>query len=255
MSDPNSTPAPAPAPVVPPVDPPAPAPAPAPAGARTQAETEAENRALKAESASRAKDSDLHKLKEENKRKDEQLAASRQALKTAGIINDDSDDPKAVVARQEAASRTKERRDAAIERAALRKLMPTGLGEDDADLILGKALRDPRVQYDEATGAVSGLEDVFAALKPTIERLTGKPAPAAPPPGAPPVPPSPAPAGQPMDTEYAAIKTWNDLVSKGATFVERFEAKYPTEFKRLESEFYAKARAGRSPTFAVAARG
>jgi hypothetical protein len=241
MVDPANPPVPVVSPTPPPAGDPPPTPPPAaPAGTRSAAEIE--NDLLKERLASRDKDKDLHKLKEENKRKDEQLAASRQALKAAGVIEGD-EDPKTIVEKQQKDARAKERAGVAIERAAMRKLFGSGLGEEDADLILAKVIRDARVSFDEATGAVTGLDEVFTALKPTIERLSGKPIPA--PLTAPPVPPNPKSGATPLDGEFAAIKTWGDLMAKPISFQERFEEKHPNEFRSLEAMFHAGANRGR----------
>jgi hypothetical protein len=243
---PTPEPTPAPAPVVPPApapapDPPAPAPAPPPAGTRSAAEIEVE--LLKAQLSSKEKDKDLHSLKEKNRKAEEQLAASRQALKAAGVIEGD-EDPKTIVEKQQKDARAKERAGVAIERAAMRKLFGSGLGEEDADLILAKVVRDSRVSFDDATGLVSGLDDVFTALKPTIERLSVKgPTPPVP---APPVPPNPRSSATPLDGEFASIKTWGDLMDKPISFQERFEEKHPNEFRSLEAMFHAGANRGRS---------
>lgn len=241
-----------PAPVVPPTpppagDPPAAPPAAPPPGGRTA--TEIENDLLKAQAASNQKDKDLHNLKEKNRKLEEQNTAARAALKASGFITgDDPADAKSILEKQEKDARSKERREAGIERAALKKLIPTGLGEDDADLILGKVLRDPRVTFDEATGTVAGLDEVFTALKPTIDRLSAKPG--TPPVPAPPVPPNPAPGATPMDAEFTAVKTGRDFMALPASVQERFEAKYPERARQLEAEFTRGAVIGRQPTFA-----
>jgi hypothetical protein len=247
-----AVPEPTPAPVVPPAPAPVPdpqtaaPPAAPPAGTRSAAEIE--NELLKAQLASRDKDKDLHSLKEKNRVAEEKLAASRQALKAAGVIDGD-EDPKAIVEKQQKDARAKERAGVAIERAAMRKLLGSGLGEEDADLILAKVVRDSRVSFDDATGAVSGIDDVFTALKPTIERLAGKPTHPAPL-TAPPVPPNPASGALPLDGEFAAIKTWDDLMAKPISFQERFEVKHPNEFRALETMFYSGAQRGRPITLA-----
>jgi|ERR1017187_6302345 hypothetical protein len=244
MADPVAPPAPA----TPPtqqilIETPAPTPAPA---ARTAAEVE--NELLRAQLAGKEKDKDLHKAKEDKKRSDEQLSAARQALRAAGIITgDDPADAKVILEKQEKDARSKERREAAIERAALKKLIPTGLGEDDADLILGKALRDHRVSFDETTGTVTGLDEVFAALEPTIKRLGAKPVGAAPPSLAPPVPPSPSPGGAPPDAKFAAVKTGKDYMLLPASVQEEYEKNYPAEAKKFEAEFHRNLQAGRAP--------
>jgi hypothetical protein len=234
-------------PVTPPVPAPATPPAPAPAGTRGAAEIE--NDLLKERLSSRDKDKDLHNLKEKNRKLEEQNTAARAALKASGFITgDDPTDAKAIVEKQEKDSRSKERRDHAIERAATRKLLSSGLGEEEADLILGKVVRDSRIGFDEASGVVTGMDEVFAALKPSIERLAAKsgtaPAPA------PPVPPAPKPGSIPMDTEHAAIKTWDDLMAKTITFQEKFEAEHPAEFKRMEAMWKVGANKGRPITIA-----
>lgn len=246
MSTPEPTPTPA--PVVPPAPSPAPAspasaPAPTPAGTRSAAEIE--NDLLKERLASRDKDKDLHSLKEKNRKLEDQNTAARAALKASGFITgDDVGDPKAILEKQEKDARSKERRENAVERAAMRKLLGSGLGEEDADLIIGKLLaRDSRVTFDEATGAVSGLDEVFTALKPTIDRLSVKgPTPPVP---APPSPPNPKSAATPLDGEFAEIKTWSDLMAKPISFQERFEQKHPNEFRSLEAMFHAGANRGR----------
>lgn len=247
MVDPANPPAPVVPPTPPPAgDPPATPPATPPAGGRTTAEIEVE--LLKTQLSSKEKDKDLHSLKEKNRKAEEQLVASRQALKAAGVIEGDSDDPKAIVERQQKDARTKERSAVAIERAAMRKLLGSGLAEEDADLILAKVVRDPRVSFDDATGAVSGIDEVFTVLKPTIERLATKPA--TPPVPAPPVPPNPRSGATPLDGEFAAIKTWGDLMAKPISFQERFEEKHPNEFRSLESMFHAGANRGKPITVA-----
>jgi hypothetical protein len=244
-----ATPEPIPAPVVPPTpapahEPPAPAPSPAPAPAGTRSAAEIENDLLKERLASRDKDKDLHSLKEKNRKLEDQNTAARAALKASGFITgDDVGDPKAILEKQEKDARSKERRENAVERAATRKLLGSSLGEEDADLIIGKLTRDSRVTFDEATGSVSGLDEVFTALKPTIDRLSVKgPTPPVP---APPVPPNPKSGATPLDGEFAEIKTWSDLMAKPISFQERFEQKHPNEFRSLETMFHAGANRGR----------
>ena len=241
------------APVVPPTpppagDPPATPPAPAPVPAGTRSAVEAQKDLLEAQlSVERLEKALLHS-KDDKKKSADQLAAARQALKVAGILEEDTADPRAFVEKQQREERSKERRDHAIERAATRKLLSSGLGEEEADLILGKVVRDSRIGFDEASGVVTGMDEVFAALKPSIERLAAKsgtaPAPA------PPVPPAPKPGSIPMDTEHAAIKTWDDLMAKTITFQEKFEAEHPAEFKRMEAMWKVGANKGRPITIA-----
>lgn len=251
MPDPNPTP-----PVVPPTPPPAGDPPPTPPatpppGGRTAAEIENDN--LKLQIASGQKDKDLHTLKEKNRKLEEQNTAARAALKASGFITgDDPADAKSILEKQEKDSRSKERREAAIERAALKRLIPTGLGEADADLVLGSVLRTPGVTFDEGTGAVSGLDEAFAALKPTIDRLSAKPV--TPPVPAPPAPPNPAPGATPPDGEFAGVKTGRDFMALPASVQEHFEAKYPERARQLEAEFMRGAQTGRAPTFAPNAR-
>lgn len=231
-------------PATPPAEPPATPPATSPA--RTAADLERENELLRAQVASREKDRDIAKLKKENETKDKKLNAAMEGLRAAGLLEGDDADPKALVEKQQKEARSKERRDSAIERAALKKLIPTGLGEDDADLILGKALRDPRVTFDEATGAVSGLEDVFKALKPTIERLSGKPGAPPPPATPPPAPPNPGMSATPPGSDFTSVKTARDFMMLKASEQEAYEAKYPAQAAKFEAEFRRDALSSRN---------
>jgi hypothetical protein len=249
------TPEPTPAPVVPPApapspEPPALVPATPPPGTRSAAEIE--NELLRAQLSSKEKDKDLHTLKEKNRVAEEKLAASRAALKAAGVIEGD-EDPKTIVEKQQKDARAKERAGVAIERAAMRKLFGSGLGEEDADLILAKVVRDSRISFDDATGAVSGIDEVFTALKPTIERLAGKPVHPAPL-TAPPVPPTPASGAMPLDGEFASIKTWDDLMKKPIAFQEKFERDHPNEFRGLEAMWHSRANRGRTIAVVPAAQ-
>lgn len=229
-------------------EPPALAPAPAP----ERSAAEIENELLKAQLASRNKDADLHKSKEATRKLEEQLAASRKALQAAGVITgDDPSDAKAILEKQERDTRLKERRDAAIERAALKRLIPTGLGEYDAELVLGSLLRAPGIAWDDATGTVSGIDEAFAAMKPTIERLSGKSG-TTPPAAAPPIPPAPSNSAMPMDTEFQNVKTGKDFMLLPASKHDAFATKYPDVAKRLEAEFLRNTQKGVNATFAPA---
>ena len=249
MTDPATPPAAATPPATPPAgDPPATPPATPPA--RTAAEIELE--LVKAQLAGKDKEKDLRKAHEDKKKLEEQVAAGRQALRAAGIITgDDPADAKVILENQQREARSKERREAAIERAALKKLIPTGLGEAEADLVLGSVLRAPGVTFDEATGKVSGLDEAFAVLKPTIERLAGKGA--TPPVPAPPSPPMPGMAAAPPDAEFAGVKTPHDFMILPASLQEKYEAKYPVQAQKFEADFRRETQTARQPMSATPA--
>lgn len=135
-------------------------------------------------------------------------------------------------AREEAENRNRQEVQVKRQLAAARALIgvvPQG-DRELGDFAMWKLETDPGISYDPETGLFTGLDEAVAALA-ASPRFAGAGAP-----GKKPAPglPAPSPAVS-VDSKFANVKTFNDLVTLGAAAVREYFDKYPDKYALLKA--------------------